>query len=86
MMMPSQTLPKWIERKIYETLSRCSKNFERATYKGGRGALAPRPLFVGLLSHKLFRQLLKSRIFSFQSILACRGESENYILGTLDLL
>ena len=35
--------PKWIERKKYETLSRCSKNFERDTYKGGRGALAPRP-------------------------------------------
>ena len=28
--------PKWIERNKYETLSRCSKNFERDTYKGGR--------------------------------------------------
>ena len=35
--------PKWIERNKYETLSRCSKNFERDTYKGGRGVLAPRP-------------------------------------------
>ena len=35
--------PKWIERNKYETLSSSSKNFERDTYKGGRGALAPRP-------------------------------------------
>ena len=35
----------WKEK--YETLSRSSKIFESSeTYKGGRGALAPRPPFV----------------------------------------
>ena len=42
------------------------------------------PPFVGHLSHKLFRQLLKSRIFSFQSILACRG-SQKIHFGDLGL-
>ena len=36
-------------------------------------------------TYKLFRLVLKSRIFSFPSILPCRGEAENYILGTLGL-
>ena len=42
-----------IKRKIRD-LSSSSKNFERDTYKGGRG----------ILSHKLFRLVLKSRICS----------------------
>ena len=54
------------------------------TYKGG-GALATRPPFVGFFSDpKLFRQLLKSRIFSFQSLLACRG-SQKLHFGDLGL-
>ena len=35
---------------------------------------------------KLFELLLKVLIFYFHSNLACRGESQNYILGTFDLL
>ena len=27
----------------FNDVSRCSKNFERDAYKGGRGTLAPRP-------------------------------------------
>ena len=40
----------------FNDLSSSSKRIERATYKGG-GALNP---FVGMLSHKLFRLVLKS--------------------------
>ena len=36
-------VPKMDWKEKYETLSSSSKNFERDTYKGGRGALAPRP-------------------------------------------
>ena len=69
--------PKWIERKKYESLSSSSKKFGSAkTYKG-RGALAPCPPFVGCSA---------THNCSFQSILACRGESYNYILGTFDFL
>ena len=42
--------------------------------KGGRFS-APPP-FVGFLSQKLFRLVLKSRILSFQSILPCRGSQK----------
>ena len=35
---------------FFDDLSSSSKNFERATYKGGRGALAPRPLCRSPLS------------------------------------
>ena len=40
-------------------LSCSSNNFERGTYKGGGALERPTP-FVGLLSHKLFRLVLKS--------------------------
>ena len=51
----------------------CSKNFERDTYIGGGGR------------EQIFELLLKVSYFSFPSILPCRGEAENYILGTLGL-
>ena len=35
---------------FFNDLSRRSKNFERDTYKGGRGALAPHPLRRSALS------------------------------------
>ena len=38
---PLQAKMDWKQK--YETLSMGSKNFERDTYKGERGALAPRP-------------------------------------------
>ena len=77
--------PKWIESNKYETLSSSSKNFERDTYKGGRGALAPRPPpFVGLslsLSHKLFRLVLKSRIFPFNPFWLAGANHQIRFLG-----
>ena len=53
------------------------------TYKGG-ALKRPAPLCRFPLSHKLFRLVLKSRIFSFQSILACCG-SEKLYFGDLEL-
>ena len=44
-------------------LSSSSNDFERDTYKGGRGALAPRPPLQVSLS-EFFELLLKYRIFS----------------------
>ena len=59
--------------------------WERKNPTKGGGALAPPPPFVGFFSDpKLFRQLLKSRIFSFQSLLACRG-SQKLHFGDLGL-
>ena len=52
-----------VKEKIRD-LSSSSKNFERDTYKGGRGTEGAPPPFVGILSHKLFRLVLKSRICS----------------------
>ena len=71
-----------------QDLSSSSKNFgSNKNIQRGSAAEGRRPtLYVFFSDTKLFRQLLKSRNCSFQSILACRGESENYILGTLDLL
>ena len=54
------------------------------TGPGGPAHTRAPPPFVGLLSHKLFRLVLKSRICSFQSILACRG-SQKLHLGDLGL-
>ena len=77
--------PKWIERKTYETLSSSSKNFgSQKTYKGGRRPKAAAPLCMFFSDPKLFRLVLKSRIFSFQSILACRG-SQKLHFGDLGL-
>ena len=73
-----------VKEKIRD-LSSSSKNFERDTYKGGRVAEGAPPPFVGILSHKLFRLVLKPRIFSFQSFLACTGSQISYLV-TLDLL
>ena len=77
--------PKWIERNKYETLSSSSKifgsnkNIQRAAAAEGR-----RPLCMFFSDLKLFRLVLKSRTFSFQSILACRG-SQKLHFGDLGL-
>ena len=53
------------------------------TYKGG-GALKRPPLCRFFSLPKFFEHLLKSRIFSFQSLLACRG-SQKLHFGDLGL-
>ena len=69
----------------YETLSNSSKNFgSQKTYKGGRRPKAAAPLCMFFSHPKLFILVLKSRIFSFQSILACRG-SQKLHFGDLGL-
>ena len=49
------------------------------------GRFSAPPPFVGLLSHKLFRLVLKSRIFPFNPFWLAEA-LKNYILWTLDLL
>ena len=61
----------WKE-KIRDLKQQFEEFWERHLQRGAGRFSAPPP-FVGLLSHKLFRLVLKSRIFSFQSFLACRG-------------
>ena len=51
---------------FFNDLSSSSKNFgSEKTYKGGRGVLAPHPPCRFFSDPKLFRLVLKSRIFPF---------------------
>ena len=55
--------------------------WERKPTKGGGARRHAAPLCRFSLSHKLIRLVLKSRIFSFQSFLACRGSQKLHLLG-----
>ena len=80
-------VPKMDWKEEIRDLSTSLNNFgSLKTYKGGEALKRPAPLCRFFSSQIFSNCCLRSRIFSFQSILACRGESSNYIWGTLDLL
>ena len=70
-----ESLFNQFEIDFYDLSNSSEKFGSEKNYKGGRDALAPRPLCRFFSDPTLFRLVLKSRICSFQSILACRGES-----------
>ena len=70
---------------FFNDLSRRSKNFERDTYKGGRGALAPRPPLQVFSLTNCSDWCLSLVFFPFNPFWLAEA-LKNYILWTLDLL
>ena len=71
---PLQAKMDWKE-KIRDLKQQFEEFWERHLQRGAGRFSAPPP-FVGLLSHKLFRLVLKVSYLFFQSLLACRGSQK----------